>query len=236
MATAYGYLYGTYPAIIRTYDQARRTCRIEIPGITSGGDVLPEAEILYPIGDKARQGQYETELEITGSETVWVQFIGGDPRYPIIIGNRNPQTGNSKDWRRYHHKNYECLTDQMLHLDSGVSIHADAGTDIKATAGSTINAEAGSAVVVKAGSSITLQVGGATMVINSSSITMTAGTINLNGVVNAGGSGGGSATFSGPIKANQTITADADVTAGGISLMSHTHTEQGDGAETSEPH
>ena len=124
----------------------------------------------------------------------------------------------------------------MLHLDSGVSIHADAGTDIKASAGSTINAEAGSTVVVKAGSSITLQVGGATMVINSSSITMTAGTINLNGVVNAGGSGGGSATFSGPIKANQTITADADVTAGGISLMSHTHTEQGDGAETSGPH
>lgn len=244
MATAYGYLFGTYPAIIKSYDQARRTCRIEIPGITDGGDVLPEAEILYPIGDKSRQGQYETELEIIGSETVWIQFIGGDPRFPIIIGNRNPQVGNSADWRRYHHKNYENLTDTMMHFESGVSIHADAGADIKATAGekihaeagSTINAEAGSTVVVKAGSSITLQVGGATMVINSSSITMTAGTINLNGVVNAGGSGGGSATFSGPIKANQTITADADVTAGGISLMSHTHTEQGDGAETSGPH
>lgn len=230
----YGQMAGRYPAIVRSYDQARRTCRIEIPGITDGGDVLPEAEIEYPVGDKARAGQYETELEILPGDTVWVAFIGGDPRYPIITGYRNPQVGNSKDWRRYHHKNYECLTDQMLHLDSGVSIHADAGTDIKAKAGDVIQAEAGSTVVVKAGASITLQVGGASILINSSSISLTASQIAINGVISAGGSGGGAATFSGPIKAKQTIDADGDVTAGGISVMTHTHT--GVHGETSEPH
>lgn len=229
----YGSMHGRYPAIVKSYNQQRRTCRIEIPGLTDGGDVYPEAEIEYPIGDKSRIGQYQTELEILPGDTVWVSFIGGDPRYPIITGYRNPQTGNSADWRRYHHANYENLTDTMLHLQSGVSVHADAGTDIQAKAGDTIYAEAGSTVVVKAGSSITLQVGGASMVVNSSSITLTAGVINLNGVVSAGGSGGGSATFSGPIKAQQTITADADVTAGGISLMSHTH--DGVHGETSGP-
>ena len=56
----------------------RRICRLEIPGLTDGADTLPEAEIEYPVGD-----------------TVWVAFIGGDPRYPIITGSRNPQAGNS---------------------------------------------------------------------------------------------------------------------------------------------
>ena len=41
----YGLMPGRYPAIVKTYSQARRTCRVEIPGLTDGGDVLPEAEI-----------------------------------------------------------------------------------------------------------------------------------------------------------------------------------------------
>ena len=43
----------------------------------------------------------------------------------------------------------------------------------------------------------------------------------------SGGSGGGNATFGGQVH------AQGDVTAGGISLQGHTHTEQGDGAPTS---
>lgn len=110
---------GRYPAIVKTYNQARRTCRIEIPGLTDGGDVLPEAEIEYPIGDKSRAGANTTEIEITPGDTVWVAFIGGDPRYPIITSYRNPQSGNSADWRRWHHANIELIADAEMRLVVG---------------------------------------------------------------------------------------------------------------------
>jgi len=130
----YGFMPGRYPAIVRSYDQARRTCRIEIPGLTDGGDVLPEAEVEYPIGDKSRSGQFETEIEILPGDTVWIAFIGGDPRYPIITGWRNPQTGNSGDWRRWHHKNVEILADGTLRLAVGPSeiVMTPAGVTIRA--------------------------------------------------------------------------------------------------------
>ena len=115
----YGLMPGRYPAIVKTYNQARRTCRIEIPGLTDGGDVLPEAEIEYPIGDKSRAGANTTEIEITPGDTVWVAFIGGDPRYPIITGYRNPQAGNSADWRRWHHANIELIADAEMRLVVG---------------------------------------------------------------------------------------------------------------------
>ena len=76
--------------------------------------VLTEAEIEYPIGDKSRLGKWETEIEILPEDTVWVDFIGGDPRYPVITGWRNPQAGNSLDWRRWHHKNIEHVTDEIM--------------------------------------------------------------------------------------------------------------------------
>ena len=117
----YGLMPGRYPAIVKTYNQARRTCRVEIPGLTDGGDVLPEAEIEYQIGDKSRAGTNATEIEITPGDTVWVAFIGGDPRYPIITGYRNPQAGNSADWRRWHHANMELLTDGTMRLAVGPS-------------------------------------------------------------------------------------------------------------------
>lgn len=237
-----GTMPGRYPAVVRTYNQARRTCRIEIPGLTDGAEVYPEAEIEYPIGDKSRSGLYETELEILPGDTVWISFIGGDPRYPIITGYRNPQTGNSADWRRYHHKNAEVLTDDMMHFDSGVSFHVDAGTDIAETAGEsitvkagqTINAEAGSSISLKAGSSITLTVGGSTIVVSPSSVAITSVAIALNGPITGGGPGGASATFNGDLKVKKGVTSDADVTAGGVSLMHHTH--PGDsGGTTGEP-
>ena len=115
----YGTMPGRYPAIVRSYDQAKRTCRVEIPGLTDGGDVLPEAEIEYPIGDKSRAGTNTTEIEITPGDTVWVAFIGGDPRYPIITGYRNPQAGNSADWRRWHHANIELIADAEMRLVVG---------------------------------------------------------------------------------------------------------------------
>lgn len=130
----YGLMPGRYPAIVASYDQGRRTCRVEIPGITDGGDVMPEAEIEYPIGDKSRSGANETEIEISAGDTVWVSFIGGDPRYPIITGYRNPQAGNSADWRRWHHTNIEFLADGTLRLAVGDSeiVLTQAGITFKA--------------------------------------------------------------------------------------------------------
>lgn len=126
----YGFMPGRYPAIVRSYSQARRTCRVEIPGLTDGGDVLPEAEIEYPIGDKSRAGANTTEIEITPGDTVWIAFIGGDPRYPIITGYRNPQAGNSADWRRWHHANMELLADTLMRMIAGGDVFIKSGTHV----------------------------------------------------------------------------------------------------------
>lgn len=115
----YGLMAGRYPAVVTEYLPDRRTCRVEIPGLTDGADVFPEAEIEYPIGDKAKDGEHFTEIEIVAGDTVWIAFIGGDPRYPIITGWRNPQTGNGVDWRRWHHANMELLADQLMNLIAG---------------------------------------------------------------------------------------------------------------------
>lgn len=126
----YGIMAGRYPAIVKSYNQTRRTCRVEIPGLTEGADVLPEAELEYPIGDKSRAGVNPTEIEITPGDTVWVAFIGGDARYPIITGWRNPQAGNSVDWRRWHHKNIELLADSVMNLIAGGDVLLKSGSHV----------------------------------------------------------------------------------------------------------
>lgn len=127
----YGLMPGKYPATVKSYNKSRRTCRIEIPGLTDGGDVLPEAEIHYPIGDKSKTGANSTEIEILPGDTVWIEFIGGDVRYPLITGYRNPQSGNSIDWRRFHHANIEMLANGTIRLavgDSEIVITGDGVT------------------------------------------------------------------------------------------------------------
>jgi hypothetical protein len=109
---------GRYPAIVKSYDKVTRTCRVEIPGITDGGDVLPNAEIEYAIGDKSRTGANATEIEILAGDTIWVAFIGGDARYPLVTGYRNPSSGNNVDWRRFHHANIELTADGTLKLNA----------------------------------------------------------------------------------------------------------------------
>jgi len=106
---------GKYPAIIKTYDAATRTARVEIPQITDGGDVLPEAEICYPLGDKSRDGT-PTEIEILSGDLVWVEFINGDQNHPLIVGYRCPKVGNSMGWRRFHHANVQVIADAEMIL------------------------------------------------------------------------------------------------------------------------
>lgn len=130
----YGLMPGRYPAIVKSYDKNSRTCRIEIPGLTDGYDVLPEAEIEYPIGDKSRDGIYTTEIEILANDPVWIEFIGGDSRYPIITGYRNPKTGNSVDWRRWHHQNMELLATELMKLISGGDFLIQSSTHVTVVA------------------------------------------------------------------------------------------------------
>jgi hypothetical protein len=126
----YGLMFGKYPAWVREYDKTSRICRVEIPGLTDGGDVLKKAEILYPIGDKSRDGVNTTEIEITPDDAVWVEFIGGDQRYPLIVGYRNPQVGNSMDWRRWHHANVEMLSEMLMKLISGGDFLIKSGSHV----------------------------------------------------------------------------------------------------------
>ncbi|MDF0607238.1 hypothetical protein HZU77_016630, partial [Neisseriaceae bacterium TC5R-5] len=117
-----------WPAVIHSYDPARRLCRIQIPSVTDGGDGLPEAEIEYPIGDKSRSGAHTTEIDIQPGDPVWIAFIGGDTRYPIITGYRNPQVGNSQAWRRWHHANIELDADTQINLLAGGGVLIKTGT------------------------------------------------------------------------------------------------------------
>lgn len=63
-----------------------------------------------------------------------------------------------------------------------------------------------------------------------------AGLITGSGGLAVSGGSGAAVTVSGNMSLQGQIDASNDVTAGGISLMGHTHTEQGDGAETGGPH
>jgi len=106
---------GLYPGIIKSYDAPSRQARVRVAGITDGGGEYPVAEIKYPIGDKSKN----TEIEILPGDAVWVQFIGGDPRYPIIDGYRNPSSSNSVGTRHWHHANINFSAEDILELSAG---------------------------------------------------------------------------------------------------------------------
>lgn len=184
---------GRYPAIVRSYDQARRTCRVEIPGLTDGGDVLLEAEILYPIGDKSRIGDYSTEIEILPGDTVWISFIGGDARYPVIDGYRNPQSGNSIDWRQWHHKNIRMIADVVMQLiaQGEILIQSDAKITIKAP----------------------------DILLDTPTVTIT-GVISMEG---QGANGAATATIKGHVAVDGNINATGTVMDGGGNSNHHSH-------------
>jgi len=176
----YGDLPGRYPAIVRDYDAGSRTCRVSIPGISDGADNLPVAEIEYAIGDKSRSGANATEIEILPGDTVWVAFIAGDARYPIITGYRNPKTGNDVTYRRIHHANVEVLAEAVMNLI------------------------AGGVLMIKSGAGVTVQAPSVT--VQAPSVTVT-GNLKVNGALSAAGgiTGAGGLSFE-----NHTHTEQGD--------------------------
>ena len=106
------------------------------------------------------------------------------------------------------------LTRDGLEVYTPGWLHARVDKDAEITVGGNVTVKA-SAVTIDSAS---LHVTGATTIDKSLTV--------LGGLAVSGGSG---ASVTG------SLTTTGDVTAGGISLMSHVHTEQGDGANTSAP-
>lgn len=118
-----GTMVGKYPAFVAAYDPQTRLCRVEIPGVTDGADVFPEADFEYPIGDKSEH----TEIRILVGDRVWIEFEAGDPRYPIITGYRPKRVGNEVGTRRWHHANIETDADQSQVHTAGTSYAISVG-------------------------------------------------------------------------------------------------------------
>lgn len=93
-------------------------------------------------------------------------------------------------------------------------------------------------LTVTAGADVTINCTNAS--INANSVTSNApqttctGNLTVKGLIT--GTGGMSVSGGQGIQCSGNIQVQGDVEADGISLKSHTHTEQGDGAETSGPH
>lgn len=104
--------------------------------------------------------------------------------------------------------------DKDAEITVGGNVTESVGGDVSATVTGNVTVKA-SAVTIDSAS---LHVTGATTIDKSLTV--------LGGLAVSGGSG---ASVTG------SLTTTGDVTAGGISLMSHVHTEQGDGANTSAP-
>lgn len=107
-----------YPGFIRGVDRDRREVRVEIPPFTDGASELPIAEIEYPIGDDSR----DTEIRLVDGREVWIEFIAGDPRRPLITGFRNPNKGNVVGMRRWNHDNFEINADEVFTVNAGAKI------------------------------------------------------------------------------------------------------------------
>lgn len=155
--------FGKYPAKIASYDRLQRICKVSIPGLTDGSSELPEAQFCYPIGDKSEH----TEIRVLPGDRVWVEFLGGDPRYPIIVGWRPKQKGNepSVEWRRWHHENFQ--------RESDLDMMETVGRDMLMTMGRNWTANVQQNLSFEAGQSITFKVGSSTLLIESGEVTLT---------------------------------------------------------------
>ncbi|MCF7995422.1 MAG: hypothetical protein K9L88_11340 [Chromatiaceae bacterium] len=177
--TGSGRLAGKWPAVVKSYDGPSRTCEVDIPGITDGAETPLVAEIEYPIGDKSRHATM-TEIEILPGDKVWVEFIQGDPRYPLISGWRNPKSGNDTAFRRWHHANIELLGDALVVLSAGDQLRFKAGGDVQAEGGGEVRIKGGGALLlegggdgqVTAGGAILIQAGGGSITLQSATGTL----------------------------------------------------------------
>lgn len=121
------------PGIVDSVDRARREVRVSIPGLTDNADVFPLAEIEYPIGDNSQN----TEIRISAGDKVWLDFINGDTRYPIITGYRTVHIGNEVGTRRWSHDNIETDADETQKHTAGTTYRIESGESVTILVGDT---------------------------------------------------------------------------------------------------
>lgn len=109
---------GLMPAEVDSIDREARIARVRIPGLTDGATELPEAQFCNPVGDKSEH----TEIRIKPGDRVWLAFVGGDPRYPVIVGYRPRQEENGIDWRRFEHANFQFEADKTFVILAGEKV------------------------------------------------------------------------------------------------------------------
>lgn len=197
-----------YPAIIREYNRPTRQCRIEIPGMTDGAEVFPLAECLQPLGDRTE----DNEIRLKVGDRVYVQFLNGDPRHPLIVGFRAKNASNNIGRRHLEQDNIHTISDETQLHEAGTSYTTTAGTSQSHTAETTF--------LIEAGTEIKLKVGGTTLTLTAGAIAAIATAISAQGAV----------TIDGAV-----AQTNGDITSDGTSVQNHTHTAQGATAVTTPP-
>lgn len=184
-----------YPAVVVAYDANTRLAQVKIEPLDNGADTVLDAELLYPLGDKSN-----TAIEVLAGDFVWVEFEGGDPRYPIIVGYRNKRTGNDDSTRRYHHANIELLADNTIKIKGDVKVIIESAT---------VEVNATTVTVTASNTNIT-------SLVNITGNTSITGNLAVAGAIS--GTGGSGATIAGSV-----TVSGGDVVADGKSLKAHTH-------------
>lgn len=90
------------PGFVDSYDPEQKLARVRWDGI-AGASPLPQAMLLYGLGDKSEH----TDIRILPGDRVWLDFVNGDPRHPIVLGFRPKETDSAVAWRRLHADNIE---------------------------------------------------------------------------------------------------------------------------------
>lgn len=111
-----------WPAVVVSVDRPARQCVVSIPGITEGAGGLV-AEIEQNLGDRSE----DTEIRIKAGDRVWVDFLAGDPRYPIITGFRARNASNMVGTRLWEHDNFIIAADKTITLLAGEQIRLEVG-------------------------------------------------------------------------------------------------------------
>lgn len=208
---AHGFIPGKVPAVVASYDKGRRECRVHIPGLTDGSGPGMLAEIEYPIGDKSKAGEFCTDILIQSGDLIWCEFEGGDSRYPIITGFRNPRVGNGTDWRRFHQANMELLATQLMNLIAG---------------GHVLVQSTGAAITIKSPSLVTIE---APLTHIKGALTVDSLITGTGGMTVSGGSGAA-------VEGNMAINGGS-LTNNGTNVGSdHLHNHIADGAPVSPPY
>lgn len=234
------------PGFVDSYDPARKTCRVAIPGQTDGAEILPEAEFCFPVGDKSEH----TDIRILKGDRVWLAFLNGDARFPVIMGYRPKQNGNETAWRRFHHDNIEHQADTDLHLQAGQDVHIEAGRHVLIEAGGNAGLHASGDVEVFAGGNARVEAQQVLVIAQQVTVqspqTLITGMTTAQGLLMAAGGlsaipaagGGAGATIMGGLNLSTgsiLVAMGGDVVIGTLSMKGHKHKENGTGGGITDP-